>query len=511
MKATRRRPKQTQESAAHSIESGQTPETPLPPKPEGMAWRDYLIMLLHIGAELEHGLMVQYLYAAYSLDDQTGSVQRRKKVGEWRNLLLTVAKEEMGHLLTVQNLLCLLGGPVCFDRSHFPTDTPYLPFPFRLEPVSTESLAWYVYAEAPQDWQILLRSHSRKRSARVRQDVQDIAAVVGQEVLARHAHTVGQLYDRILEVISDPVRIPDSAFRADTYLEQASWDDWGRGYAPPPARPGETTPAPVRIAERSNVLVMQMATRTEAIAALREVGGQGESAHLKVERGEEPSHFDRFLRLFDQFQHGGKDWGVVHPVPVNPTTMNGRDKPPDSTPITQPTSLRWATLFNLRYRALLTYLTHTFRLARVVNPREPGVRGAVMHKIFGEMYNLKAIAGILVRRPLDNPPKANRAVTHRGAAKAAEKPVACAGPPFELPYSIELPLDEPDCWRRHQDILQASLEITRTLLTTQDPRAPILTDEETNYLRTLEQLDQRSVAWMDGIIHGLLRTGGYAT
>jgi hypothetical protein len=191
--------------------------------------------------------------------------------------------------------------------------------------------------------------------------------------------------------------------------------------------------------------------------------------------------------------------------------MTGRDKPPGSTPIKQPTSLRWATLFNLRYRALLTYLTHTFRLARVVNPREPGVRGAVMHKIFGEMYNLKAIAGILVRRPLNNLPHASRAVARQGATKAAAAPVACAGPPFDLPYSIELPLDEPDCWRRHQDILKASLEIIHTLLTTQDPRAPKLTGEETNYLRTLEQLDQRSVAWMDGIIRGLLRTGGYAT
>jgi len=33
----------------------------LRPKPEGMEWRDYLIMLLHIGAEIEHSLMVQYL------------------------------------------------------------------------------------------------------------------------------------------------------------------------------------------------------------------------------------------------------------------------------------------------------------------------------------------------------------------------------------------------------------------------------------------------------------------
>jgi len=493
------------------VKKGETVELPLPPKPEGMEWRDYLIMLLHIGAEIEHSLMVQYLYAAYSLNDRTGSARQRKKVGEWRNLILTVAKEEMGHLLTVQNLLCLLGGPVCFKRFNFPTDTPYLPFPFRLEPVSAKSLAWYVYAEAPEDWQTLLRTHSRNRRVRVEDDIKMVANIVGEQVVTGHAHTVGQVYGRILEVISDPVRIPDSALRADTYAQQASWDDWGRGYAPPPARPGETKPPKVAIGERSNILIMQMATRTEAIAALREIGGQGESAHLRVRESEEPSHFDRFLRLLDEFQRAGKDWNVVHRVPMNPTTIGPRDKPEGSTSIEQPTSLLWAILFNLRYRALLTYLSHTFRLARLVDTREPSVRGAVMHKIFGEMYNLKAIAGILVRRPLRDTPTSGRAVTRRAGGNDSDREIACAAPPFEMPYTIDVPMDEPDCWRRHQDILRSSLEIGRALLTGKDPHSQELTVEEINYLRTLQQLDQKSIAWMKIIIDGLLRTGGHNT
>jgi hypothetical protein len=32
-----------------------------------MTWPDHLVMLLNIAAEIEHALMVQYLYAAYSL------------------------------------------------------------------------------------------------------------------------------------------------------------------------------------------------------------------------------------------------------------------------------------------------------------------------------------------------------------------------------------------------------------------------------------------------------------
>jgi len=486
---------------ARDVERGRTLEAPLPPKPAGMAWRDYLIMLLHIGAELEHSLMVEYLYAAYSLNDQTGTARQRHKVGEWRNAILSVAKEEMGHLLTVQNLLCLLGGAVCFSRSHFPKDTPYLPFPFRLEPVSTKLLAWYVYAEAPEDWQSLLRTHSQNRRLEVEEDMRRVAEIVGKQVVAGHAHTVGQVYARILELIADPVRIPDSVFRPDTYEHQASWDDWGRGYAPPPAKPGETKPPPTPHGERSYVLIMQMATRTQAVAALQAISGQGEAPHLGVKDSDEPSHFVRFLKIFDEFQREGKDWNVVYRVPRNPTTIGRQDRPAGSTSIEQKTSLRWATLFNLRYRALLAYLSHTFRLARLVSSQEPNARGAVMHKIFGEMYNLKAIAGILVRRPLKNSRASGRAGTTRFAEDGPR-----AAPPFEMPYTTDVSMDEPDWWHCHQDILRSSLEIGQAILRGKDPQSPPLTGQEEAYLRTLQQLDEQSLAWVDAILGGLLRT-----
>ena len=135
----------------------------------------------------------------------------------------------------------------------------------------------------------------------------------------------------------------------------------------------------------------------------------------------------------------------------------------------------WATLFNLRYRALLTYLSHSFRLARLVDTREPNVRGAVMHKVFGEMYNLKAIAGVLVHRPLRTGSPGDQ---------------ACAAPPFEMPYTMDLPIDEPDCWQQHQDILKSSSDDLPHLADGGRSIAPPLTADEANYLRTLRQLDQ---------------------
>jgi hypothetical protein len=241
------------------------------------------------------------------------------------------------------------------------------------------------------------------------------------------------------------------------------------------------------------VIVARVATRTEALAAIRQIGRQGEAAHLRLADDEEPSHFERFMRLLDAFRTAKDPRDLVHAVPVNPTTTLGPDKPEGSTSIEQPTSRHWGILFNLRYRALLAYLSHSYRLARLVDTREPNVRGGVMHKAFGEMYNLKAIAGILVHRPLKDGVPSDQ---------------ACAAPPFEMPYTMDLPIDEPDCWQQHKDILKASLKVCHTLLAAEDPSAPPLTADEGNYLRTLRQLDQASIAWIDTIRAGLLRNGG---
>ena len=85
-------------------------------KPPELTWRDHAIMLLHVAASIEHALMVQYLFAAYSLGGGGVPETHRPMVEGWRNSILAVAKEEMGHLLTVQNIAALLGGPVSLDR-----------------------------------------------------------------------------------------------------------------------------------------------------------------------------------------------------------------------------------------------------------------------------------------------------------------------------------------------------------------------------------------------------------
>ena len=123
---------------------------------------------------------------------------------------------------------------------------------------------------------------------------------------------------------------------------------------------------------------------------------------------DELSHFDRFLEIYHEFEEiEGRGSGRTKRQGARPSLGAPRAvcqsirprwmTPPLPTgPDTSATQSReWANLFNLRYRMLLRYLAHTFRLARVDAGDPPNLRAMVMHRVFGEMYNLKTIAGIL--------------------------------------------------------------------------------------------------------------------
>jgi hypothetical protein len=486
-----------------------------PPKPEGMAWRDYLILLLQIASELEHGLMVQYLYAAYSIGGEGVPEEDQALVRQWQELILTVAREEMGHLLTVQNLLLLVGGPVWFNRPDFPWDTPFYPFPFRLEPLSKESLACYIFAEMPHNFEYL-ESHrddsiwgDRARHF-IDHDVPFIKKTVKRWVEKDQAKPVGDVYQVILDIVANPECLADSDFRPESYPLQASWDDWGRGYRPRPEPPaGKAPPADTH---RATVIIERAATRTEALYALREVMGQGEAAEFKTVSpgggagagdaapGGELSHFERFVAMFQDFEERASSprWNPVRPVPLNPTTcqetgdLGSHEAAFQPTPITHPGSLKWALLFNLRYRMLLTYLNHSFRLARTVDEGQANLRGTVMHRVFAEMYNLKAVSGILVTLPLTEKPRDPRR----------------AAPTFEMPHSIDLPGEDLDCWRLHRDLVTCSMALCDELL---DPAQNLLASAPATgetYLRTLRNLDQDALSWVDTLIAGLRNTNG---
>lgn len=116
--------------------------------------REQIFHLLAEAAEIEHTLMCSYLYAAFSLKDRLDSSlteAEAKSVHRWQQAIMSVAVEEMGHLLTVANLTAALGGRPHFARPNFPVSPGYFPsgVVLRLTPFSFETLDHFIFLERP--------------------------------------------------------------------------------------------------------------------------------------------------------------------------------------------------------------------------------------------------------------------------------------------------------------------------------------------------------------------------
>src|SRR5882762_1201994 len=122
--------------------------------PAALTQREVLIHALYEAAELEHNLMCTYLYAAVSLKDGEAeglSAEEAAAVKRWRQVLLGVAIEEMGHLAAVWNITSALGGSPRFGRTNFPLDPGYLPacVVVKLAPFTADTLQHFVFLERP--------------------------------------------------------------------------------------------------------------------------------------------------------------------------------------------------------------------------------------------------------------------------------------------------------------------------------------------------------------------------
>src|SRR5262245_33991910 len=103
-----------------------------PEHPVAVEHRGQLIYLLREAAELEHGIMCQYLFAAFTMKqsaDEGLTAPQLEAVGRWRKSVLEIARQEMLHLALVQNLLTSVGAAPHLGRPDLlnPTPTPYFP------------------------------------------------------------------------------------------------------------------------------------------------------------------------------------------------------------------------------------------------------------------------------------------------------------------------------------------------------------------------------------------------
>ncbi len=129
-----------------------------------------LIAALQEAAEIEHQLMIQYLYAAFSLKkrpDESCTPAQYEFVRRWGSTLLMVARQEMEHLALVNGMLSAFGAAPWFSRENIPRQSRYFlgdnmaPFkapggevtpcdiPFVFERFNLDTIGRFVCMESP--------------------------------------------------------------------------------------------------------------------------------------------------------------------------------------------------------------------------------------------------------------------------------------------------------------------------------------------------------------------------
>jgi hypothetical protein len=353
--------------------------------------REHLWYLLAEAAQVEHLIMCQYLYAAFSLKtdlDEGLTAEQADAVGRWRDLLTGIAIEEMLHLALVFNVMTAIGAAPPLSRPNFPRDSEDLPgaVHFRLLPFGKDSLTHFLYLERPEGME------------RVDADgfvpcIPPRDPIQPGELLPRAQDfgTVGHLYRGIEQGLA--------AF-AGHIGERAVFVGPLRAQATP-----ELFRWPQLIA------VHDLASAT---AAINEIIEQGEGA-----RGDwKPAHYGRFLGIWDEYQQlTTADPGFEPARPVIPAfTRQPYDIASPQPLIGDPLTRTVAELFNLGYETLLQVLNRFFTHTDETDSQ--------LQTLVGAAFQL--MAGVV--GPL------GRALTRLPAGP--EYPYRTAGPAFEMYYQF---------------------------------------------------------------------------
>ncbi len=126
-----------------------------PEAPFVIEHREALIYMLCQAAELEHGIMCQYLFAAFSLKQRTDeglTHEELEAVNRWRQTISHVATEEMLHLALVQNVLSAIGAAPHLTRPNLPAPARHYPagVSLTLVPFSERALQHFMFLERPE-------------------------------------------------------------------------------------------------------------------------------------------------------------------------------------------------------------------------------------------------------------------------------------------------------------------------------------------------------------------------
>jgi CDGSH-type Zn-finger protein/truncated hemoglobin YjbI len=305
-----------------------------PEEPFVIEHREALIYMLCEAAELEHGIMCQYLFAAFSLkqdaaegltDDQAAAARR------WRERISHVAVQEMLHLALVQNLLSAIGAAPHLSRPNFPQPASHYPAGVNLTllPFGEPALRHFMFLERPEGMALHdapgLAAFSRAAPTMQAGDI----VPRGQDFA-----TVGHLYRSIEAGIE--------------HLAEKHGERW-LFVGPPRAQ-----------ATQEYFHWPELVAVTDVASARRAIGEI-------LEQGEGPrgdwrnAHFGQFVEILDEFEQlRAADRGFDPVRPVLSLNVRPSERDPNVPLVTDPLAQRVMDLFNVCYEILLLMLQRFF-------------------------------------------------------------------------------------------------------------------------------------------------------
>jgi hypothetical protein len=359
----------------------------------GLEHREALIYTLGKAAELEHLVMLQYLFAAFSLKqtaDEGLSPDALAAVRRWRKTLLEIGEQEMLHMALVQNLLTAVGAAPRLARPNFPMSAYAYPAGVRIEllPFSEAALRHFAFLERPEGMDV----EDAEGFAAVEQAVplphDDPDGIVPQ---LQEFETIGELY----RSIQGGLQYLDSKLGADRLF-----------VGPPDA---QATEEHFRWPE-----LVPVTDLDSAFQAIDTIVEQGEGA-----RGEwRDAHFGRLLGVLDEYlemKAADPEFEPTRPVVAANVRPQSTGVPVPL--ITDPGTIRAMDLLNVANEVLLQLLSRYFAHA----DETPEQLGVLADVAVGLMYTaIKPLGTVVTTLPV-----------------GPHMPGVTAGPGFELFYQVD--------------------------------------------------------------------------
>jgi rubrerythrin len=364
--------------------------------------REDAVGLLQVAAEVEHALLVQYLYAAASVSNTTGTPPPNI-----RGKVTAVAIQEMAHLVTVQNLLLAIAGREGYHmgRDLLREQSELNPIPLVLEPLSHLALAKYIVVEQPETIE----------DATLRRRVDLLADEVLRET-GFDPKRVGELYAAIYWIMQ-PTDAPfgpltlsvNDTFRPGWHLATSDF------------RPPDEINRYATVVDEwhgfPNLVVDVVVDAQSGCQALYRVMAQGEGIASQPD-----AHFEEFLEVLDAFHAGSI---TVAQLPRSPY-VSGQPVPADprAVELTHSYTRPWAQLFNHVYTHVVLCLAHSLHL-----PVGDGVRDELRESALQGMRPLiVALSKQLQRLRVDDTGSALAAPTYGLLTEALPETTAAFWP-----------------------------------------------------------------------------------